>query len=101
MATDFALTCRFFVTYVGVKLPLTLVEPLDEAAVRNRNIFIRAYFDDRDRLVSCEKVVSGDLHLSHKYDYHVNGQLKSAEIFIPDEEEEPTILNFDETGRRL
>ncbi len=38
-------TCRFFVTYTGVKMPFRLVEAIPDAQLTHRNTFIRAYFD--------------------------------------------------------
>ena len=95
------LACRFYVTYVGVSLALTLIEPLSEADVKNRNIFFRAYFDGQDHLLACEKVVNGTIHLSHKYEYHKNGKIKLATITIPEEDEEALIIHFDDNGNRI
>ena len=41
---------RYFVSYSGVKLPLRLVDPLEEAELENRNTYIRAEFDERERV---------------------------------------------------
>jgi hypothetical protein len=49
-------TCRYFVTYTGIKLPFKLVNPLTEADIHNRNTFLRAYFDDAERLIGFQKV---------------------------------------------
>ena len=90
-------TCRYFVTYSGVRLPLRLVNPIEETELAHRNTFIRAYFDARDRLSACEKVVYGRVELSHRYSYYENGTLARAVIAT---EEEETILEFDEAGER-
>lgn len=91
----------YFTTYTGVRLPLKLVGRLSEAEISNRNTFIRARFDGDDRLVHLEKCVYGEVALGHAYDYHANGSLKRAEIVIHDEDEEVTVLEFDETGAAL
>jgi hypothetical protein len=88
--------CRYFATYSGVKLPLRLVTPIDEAALTNRNTFMRAYFDAMGRLTACEKVVYGEVELAHRYEYYASGSLKRAEITMLDEE--PACLHFQEDG---
>jgi hypothetical protein len=91
--------CRYFVSYSGVKLPFNLVNPIPAEALSNRNTFIRARFDHAGLLSGFDKVVYGEVELSHRYEYHPNGQLKRAEIVMTDEE--PTALTFDETGARV
>lgn len=88
--------CRFFVSYSGVRLPFNLVSAIAPDSLSNRNTFIRAYFDGAGLLSGFDKVVYGEVELSHRYQYHDNGQLRRAEIVMPDEE--PSALNFDETG---
>jgi Family of unknown function (DUF6156) len=75
---------RYFVTYSGVRLPLKLVNPLQEAELENRNTYIRAQFDAQERLITVEKIVYGDVELVHHYDYHPNGALKAARITMDD-----------------
>lgn len=91
----------YFTTYTGIRLPLKLVGPLSESEINNRNTFIRALYDEDERLVRVEKNVYGAVTLSHSYDYHGNGALKRAEIHIPDEDEDVTVLEFDEAGAPL
>jgi hypothetical protein len=91
--------CRHYVTYSGVKLPLKLVNPLEDADIANRNTYFRAYFDGRDRMVLCEKVVYGEVELQHRYEYYDNGSLKQAEISEADDE--PRVMRFDEQGQLL
>ncbi|QWG14673.1 hypothetical protein KMZ29_08445 [Bradyrhizobium sediminis] len=88
--------CRFFVSYSGVKLPFNLVNPIDPEMLSHRNTFIRAYFDQAGKLSGFDKVVYGEVELSHRYEYHANGALKRAEIAMPDEE--PAALDFDEAA---
>jgi hypothetical protein len=91
------LTRRYFVTYSGVRLPLRLVNPIEESELSHRNTFIRAYFDATDRLSACEKVVYGRVELSHRYSYYANGTLQRAVIATEDDE---TTVEFDEAGGR-
>ena len=88
--------CRYFVSYSGVKLPFNLVNPIASDALANRNTFIRAYFDEDGILLGFDKVVYNEVELSHRYQYHHNGQLSHAEIVMLDEE--PAALSFDESG---
>jgi len=94
-------TCvrRFFVTYSGVRLPLHLVTPLEEAALNNRNTFFRAYFDAAEPLVACEKITYGEVELSHRYEYYGSGALRQAVITNTDDE--VTVMTFNEQGERL
>ncbi|OAN50593.1 hypothetical protein A6A04_17845 [Paramagnetospirillum marisnigri] len=89
---------RHFLSYSGVKLPLKLVSPLEDSDLGHRNTFMRAYFDPEERLVGCDKMVYGDIQLSHRYDYHPNGMLKRAEIVMDDE---LTVMEFAPDGARL
>jgi len=91
--------CRFFTSYSGVKLPFNLVNAIAADSLANRNTFIRAYFDHAGMLSGFDKVVYGEVELSHRYEYHGNGQLRRAEIVMLDEE--PAALNFDETGSKV
>jgi len=91
--------CRFFTSYSGVKLPFNLVNAIAAEALSNRNTFIRAYFDQAGMLSGFDKVVYGEVELSHRYEYHGNGRLRRAEIVMLDEE--PAALNFDETGSQV
>jgi hypothetical protein len=90
--------CRYFVTYTGVRLPLKLVNPLGAEDVAHRNTFIRGYFDDDGRLIGFQRVVYGDIELEHRYTYHSNGMLGSAEVTVADD---VTRIHFDEEGRPL
>jgi hypothetical protein len=87
---------RYFLSYSGVKLPLRLVSPLAATELENRNTFFRAKFDDADRLISCEKIVYGEVELSHLYEYRADGVLARARIGMGDDE--PTEVVFDENG---
>lgn len=89
---------RYFVSYTGVKLPVKMVNPLEEAALSNRNTYIVANFDDQDRLIFFEKMVYGEVEISHKYEYDGDGVLRRAEIFM---DEETTEMLFDAQGALL
>jgi len=90
--------CRYFVSYTGVKLPVKLVNPLELADLSNRNTFIRAFYDEQDRLVCFEKMVYGAIEMGHRYEYYPDGVVKRAEISMDDE---VTELNFDATGNMV
>ena len=91
--------CRFFVSYSGVKLPFNLVNAIAPEALSNRNTFIRAWFDRAGLLSGFDKLVYGEVELSHRYHYHGNGRLRRVEIVMLDEE--PVAMSFDETGSQL
>jgi len=91
--------CRFFVSYSGVKLPFNLVNAIAPEALSNRNTFIRAWFDRAGLLSGFDKMVYGEVELSHRYDYHGNGRLRRVEIVMQDEE--PVAMSFDEAGSQL
>ena len=90
--TDNQETCRYFLATSGVKLPLKLVNEIEPDALSNRNTYIRAFYDVTGRLLRFDKMVYGDVELSHRYDYDAAGALRRAEIIMLDEE--PTILEF-------
>jgi YD repeat-containing protein len=89
-------TPRFFVTYTGIKLPFKLVNELQAGEVENRNTFFRGYFDAQERLTGFDKLAYGETELQHRYTYHDNGKLGSAEI--TDIDGEVTLLLFDTEG---
>ncbi|MBI5890869.1 MAG: hypothetical protein HZB47_09355 [Nitrosomonadales bacterium] len=89
-------TTRHFVTYTGVKLPFKLVNELQTSEVENRNTFFRGYFDAQERLTGFDKLAYGEIELQHRYTYHDNGKLGSAEI--TDVDGEVTLLVFDTEG---
>ena len=91
--------CRYFLSYSGVKLPFNLVSPLPEEGLGHRNTYIRAYYDAAGRLTGFEKVVYGEVELTHSYGYHASGALARAVVAMLDEE--PSVLLYDEAGRRV
>jgi len=89
-------TTRYFVTYSGIKLPFNLVTELQEHEVQNRNTYFRGFYDAQDRLTGFDMLAYGDIELQHRYTYHDNGKLRSAEI--TDIDGEATMLVFDTEG---
>jgi len=90
-------TTRHFITYSGVKLPFNLVSELQEHEVQNRNTYFRGYFDSKERLSGFDKLAYGEIELQHRYTYHDNGRLSSAEI--TDIDGEVTMVVFDTEGK--
>lgn len=90
-------TSRCFVTYTGVKLPFKLVNELEASEVENRNTYFRGDFDEQGRITGFDKLAYGDIELVHRYQYHDNGKLKSAEI--TDIDGEVTMLTFNVEGK--
>jgi hypothetical protein len=93
-----ALTRRYFLSYAGVKLPLNMVNEIQESDLNHRNTYFRTLHDGEGRVVFMEKLVYGEVHLSHRYEYHGSGALKLAEI-QSGEDDEATVLSFDEAGK--
>lgn len=100
MCAEDSRDCRCYVSYTGIKLPLKLVNQLEPADVDNRNTFFRGHFDGQDRLTFCEKIVYGEIEMTHRYEYHPGGTLALAEIVTP-AEDDIVVLHFDETGAPL
>lgn len=93
MTEQFQGECRYFVTYSGIRLPLKLSQPLDAAALGNRNTYFRAWFDGQERMTGLQKIVYGEVEMEHCYEYHDNGALRCARITNTDGE--MTVLEFD------
>lgn len=91
------LRTQCFVSYTGMSLPLNLVNPLE--TTENRMTYYRAHYDAAERMVLCEKVVYGEVELSHRYQYRPDGVLQTAEI--TDENGEIEVLQFDAQGKRV
>lgn len=83
---DTTLTRRYFLSYSGVKLPLQLVEELEEGALRNRNTWFVAEYDAAGRVLHIEKRVYGEIEMTHDYEYTANGTLARATIQIGDDD---------------
>jgi len=89
-------TCRYFLTYTGIKLPLTLLNELEPDQIGNRIAFFRGYYDGLKRLVRLQKMVYGESEMEHRYQYDETGILRRAEII--DIDGEVTVLLFDDHG---
>lgn len=92
MQNEENLTCRNYVSYSGVKLPLKLVSPIEGETLDGRITFFRGYYDDEDKLLKLEKVVYGEIEFEHRYEYYPDGRIKSAELIEPDET--PRLMEF-------
>jgi len=79
-------TYRYFTSYRGVKLPSKMVSPIDEAALTNRNTYVRAFYDRSGRLRGFERWVYGEVELAHRYHYDDSGSLIRADIEMIDED---------------
>jgi len=88
--------CRYFLTYTGIKLPLTLVTELEPDQLENRITFFRGYYDPQGRLEGLQKMVYGEVEMEHRYHYDATGVLRKADI--TDIDGEVTELVFDEMG---
>lgn len=86
---------RYFLTYSGVRMPLKLVGPLELAELENRNTYFRVTYDPAGRIATCEKLVYGEVELSHVYAYRDDGTLRGARIELGDE---VTEVDCDENG---
>lgn len=82
---------RYFVTYSGVKLPLKLVEELTEADLGFRNTYYRSQANDAGLVTKIEKLVRGEIHITHAYSYDDAGKIQKA-VIVMDEEE--SVINF-------
>lgn len=88
--------CRYFLSYSGVKLPLALITPIDAAAIRNRNTYFRAWYEG-ERLLGFDKLVYGEVEMSHRYTYRADGSLLRADV--TDADGETTQLYCDAQGQ--
>lgn len=82
---------HYFLTYSGAGLPLKLVSELDADAIRNRNTYFSACYDESGRIAVCRKIVYGEVEFEHRYVYDETGALMRAEIT---EEEETRTIQF-------
>lgn len=86
---------RYFLTYSGVRLPLNLVRPLEATELENRNTYFRATYDHDGRLLTCEKLVYGEVELAHEYGYRDDGALACARIVMGDD---VSVIDYDADG---
>jgi hypothetical protein len=83
---------RYFLTYRGIRLPLTLTEELAPEALRHRNTYFRAAYDEAGRVLWLEKLVYGEVELRHDYEWDPDGRLRSATVLSSGEE--PQVLRL-------
>ena len=86
-------TPRYFLTYRGVSLPLALAEELGPEGLGNRGTYFRAHYDGAGRIVTCEKMVYGEVELSHVYEYDALGRLTRATVTAAGDD--PQVLTFE------
>lgn len=89
---DGPLEHRYYLSCRGVDPPSIMVGPIGDDA-------FRAYFDRAGVLRGFDKIVYGEVELSHRYHDHADGRIRRADIAVPDED--PGTVEFDEGGRRL
>ena len=94
--TESNLVCRYYVSYTGISLPLKLITPLENESLDRRITYFCGYYNDQEQLMVVEKVVYGEIEFEHRYQYHSNGRLKSAELIEADEA--PRVMEFDSVG---
>lgn len=87
----------YYLSYSSPKLPLTLVNPLSDEEVHNRNTCFGACVDDDGKVIVIHQLVYGAVELSHEYSYAPEGHLAWAEIRMPDEATRK--LWFDDLGQ--
>lgn len=85
-------TLRYFLTYRGAGLPLTLTEELAEADLRHRNTWFEARYDSAGRLIAIDKRVYGETEMQHRYEYDAEGRLCRAAVTLG--EDEPVVRTF-------
>ena len=83
---------RYFTSYSSPKLPLKLVGELAEGDMSNRNTYFRGSFNASEQLVSCEKIVYGEVEFRHDYHYHPDGRI--AQALINDGSDEPATIDY-------
>jgi hypothetical protein len=92
LATPTPAAMRYFLTYRGVKLPLCLTEELPADALRHRNTYFQAAYDEAGQMLWLEQLVYGEVALRHDYRYGADGRLCGVTVSVPDEE--PQMLSF-------
>jgi len=91
--------CRYFLSYTGVKLPLTLHTELEPDKLEHRITYFCGYYDGQGRLERIQKMVYSEIEMEHRYHYDDHGVLRRAEVI--DIDGEVTELTFDENGEML
>lgn len=89
---------RYYIATSGTKLPLRLINPIEPDGIANRNTYVRAYCDPDGQLSGFDKIVYGEVELSHRYEY-AEGVLRRARITMLDEE--TVVLDFNAQGEMV
>lgn len=90
---------RYFTAYTGIKLPLKLVNELDDESLDRRITYFKAYYDNNGLYIKLEKVVYSEIEYTHEYEYHADGTLSKVVMIVGDER--PRILVFDQQGNAV
>lgn len=93
------LSVRFFTSYAGIKLPLKLVNELDDDSLDRRITYFKAYYDENGRYIKLEKIVYSEIEFTHDYEYHPDGSL--SKVVMIEGDENPRILVFDQQGNAV
>ncbi len=91
-------TLRYFLTYRSMALPLCLTEELEVSALRHRNTYFRASYDEAGRMLWVEKLVYDEVEMRHDYDYGADGVLMRATVHTVDEEPQVLLLGAGSGG---
>jgi hypothetical protein len=86
------MTLRYYLTYRGTRLPLTLTEELEPSALQHRNTYLRAEIDEAGHTLWLEKIVYGEVEMRHDYRWNAEGRLIGATVLTADEE--PREIDF-------
>jgi hypothetical protein len=71
---------RYFVSYSGVRLPFRFVTELSAAETENRNTYYKVDFNEADQVIGFDKMVYGEMEISHRYSYYPSGVLQQADV---------------------
>ena len=93
-------TVRYFVAYTGIRLPFKFVNEITGGDLNLRNTYFKACYDMDEKLLSCQKLVYGEVEFEHQYEYYSNGIIKQAEIREADVDE-VRFLRYSEEGSPL
>lgn len=75
------------------------MSPFEQDDIANRNACFRAWFDELEAMVLCQRLLCEEVEMQYRYTYHDNGCLKQAVIFeIGDE---PKIMRYDSQGKPI
>lgn len=88
--------CRYFLSYTGVKLPLSLLQELHASQLQNRISYFKAIYNAEKQLITVQKMVYGEIEMQHRYQYRADGTLQQAEVV--DVDGEATVMLFDGIG---